>query len=88
VGLAATSFAGIHHVVNAGVTSRAGWAREVLSALSIDIDVEEVGLAEFERPSKPPMWGVLQATDLPGGSLRAWQAAMADRVAELRESLA
>jgi hypothetical protein len=68
------------------VTSRAGWAREVLAGLAIDVDIEEVGLADFPRASTPPRWGVLEPTDLPGGPLRPWQEAMADRAAELRES--
>lgn len=88
VDLASASVAGIHHVVNAGVVSRAGWAREVLSALGIDVPIEEVTLADFPRASTPPRWGVLEPTELPGGPLRAWQEAMTRRAAELRESVA
>ena len=80
--------AGIHHVVNAGVTSRAGWAREVVRGLGIEVDVEDIALADFQRASTAPPWGVLGATKLPGGPLRDWRAAMAERLADLRESAA
>ena len=71
------AWSGIHHVVNDGVASRAAWAREVLDHLGLRVPIEEVPLATFERPSRPPRWGVLAATPLPGGGLRSWQAAMA-----------
>jgi dTDP-4-dehydrorhamnose reductase len=79
--LAASSFEGIHHVVNAGIASRADWARDVLDRMGIDVAIEEIGLLDLDRPSRPPRWGVLEATSLPGGPLRSWRDAMADRIA-------
>ena len=72
---------GIHHVVNAGIASRAEWARDVLRRLEIDVATEDISLAEHPRPSQPPRWGVLEPTSLPGGRLRDWREAMDDRMA-------
>ena len=79
--LAGAGFGGVHHVVNAGSASRADWAHDVLQRLGIDVAVEEISLDDYPRPSRPPRWGVLEATALPGGALRDWRAAMADRLA-------
>jgi dTDP-4-dehydrorhamnose reductase len=84
--LAADRFEGVHHVVNAGVVSRADWARDVLGRLGIHVAVEEIRLDDLERPSRPPRWGVLEPTPLPGGPLRSWRDAMAERVAALATS--
>lgn len=81
--LAKTDFRGIHHVVNAGVASRADWAREVLRRVGVDVSIEEISLRDFSRPSTPPRWGVLEPTALPNGPLRDWREAMADRLAGL-----
>ena len=79
---------GIHHVVNAGIVSRAGWARDVLDRVGLDVPVVEVPLAEFPRPSRPPRWGVLAATPLPSGQvLRDWPEAMSDYAATLRRAV-
>ena len=80
VRLALADVRGIHHVVNAGVASRAEWARDVLERLGIDVAIEEISLADHVRPSRPPRWGVLEATPLPGGPLRPWRTAMAERL--------
>jgi hypothetical protein len=38
-----------------------------------------VPMSTWERPSRPPLWGVLAATPLPSGEpLRPWPDAMAD----------
>ena len=80
--LGAPSFAGIHHCVNTGTASRATWARAVLSALGPAIEVEEVPLATWARPSSPPRWGVLEPTPLPSGEpMRPWPEALADDMA-------
>ena len=81
VRLALTGARGIHHVVNGGVASRAEWARDVLARYGIEVPIEEISLADHVRPSRPPHWGVLEATPLPGGPLRSWRDAMADRIA-------
>ena len=77
--LASGTFAGIHHIVNAGAVSRAGWARHILAALELEVPIVEISLATWARPSTPPAWSVLASTALPSGeSLRPWQAAFAD----------
>jgi dTDP-4-dehydrorhamnose reductase len=81
VRLALADVRGIHHVVNGGVASRADWGRDVLGRAGVDVPIEEVNLRDFNRPSTPPRWGVLEPTALPGGPLRHWREAMADRMA-------
>jgi dTDP-4-dehydrorhamnose reductase len=79
--LAAGTFAGIHHVVNADSVSRAGWARHVLAAVGVDVPIVEIPLSSWTRPSSPPAWAVLEPTLPPSGEhLRPWQAAFADYV--------
>lgn len=82
------SVAGIHHVVNAGFASRADWARDVVARTDRPVQVVDVPSTAWERPSRPPRWGVLAATALPSGeSLRPWRDAMADYApALLRET--
>jgi dTDP-4-dehydrorhamnose reductase len=78
----------IHHLVNTGRTSRAGWAREVLRATGIDVPVVEVPGSTWQRASTPPSWGVLEPTPLPSGeAMRSWQEAFADAVPALLRSL-
>lgn len=70
---------GIHHCVNAGVVSRAGWARAVLAGLGLTAIVEEVPAASWQRASRPPRWGALEPTPLPSGEpMRSWREALAD----------
>jgi dTDP-4-dehydrorhamnose reductase len=77
--LADDAIAGIHHLVNGGFASRADWARDVVGRAGLGVEIEEVPSATWERPSRPPRWGVLAATPLPSGEpLRPWRAAMAD----------
>jgi dTDP-4-dehydrorhamnose reductase len=71
---------GIHHVVNSGIASRAEWARDVFERMHIEVPVEEIRLDQHTRPSRPPRWGVLAPTPMPGGPLRSWREAMADRM--------
>jgi dTDP-4-dehydrorhamnose reductase len=74
----AGTFAGVHHVVNTGRVSRAGWARVVLSAAGVDVPIEDVRLASWTRPSAVPAWAVLAPTPQPSGEpLRPWEAAFA-----------
>lgn len=83
--IAEDAVSGIHHLVNAGTVSRAGWARELLRRRAIDVEIQEVPGSTFERPSRPPAWGVLEQTPLPSGvPLRSWLEAMADDLAERR----
>jgi dTDP-4-dehydrorhamnose reductase len=77
--LAADAVAGIHHVVNGLFATRADWARDVVARAGLDVEVVNVPSSTWERPSRPPRWGVLAATPLPSGEpLRAWPDAMAD----------
>jgi dTDP-4-dehydrorhamnose reductase len=73
------SVGGIHHVVNAGTVSRAGWARELLRQAGIDVATEDVPASTWPRVSTPPAWAALEPTPLPSGEpLRSWQQALAD----------
>ena len=73
------AIAGIHHLVNGGRASRAGWAREVLRGAGIVVATEDVPASTWPRASTPPRWAVLEPTPLPGGEpLRPWEAALAD----------
>lgn len=70
---------GVYHVVNAGVASRADWARELFRQVGMAVGIEEVPAASWARASTPPAWGVLEPTELPGGEPpRPWQEALAD----------
>jgi dTDP-4-dehydrorhamnose reductase len=75
---------GVHHLVNAGWASRAGWARELLRLAGLDVAMEEIAAAAWPRASTPPAWSVLEATPLPSGEvLRPWSQALADYVPAL-----
>jgi dTDP-4-dehydrorhamnose reductase len=75
--LEAPSSSGLHHVVNTGVASRATWARAVLEGAGVEVMTEDVSLASWMRPSRPPLWGVLEPTSLPRvGRLRPWREAL------------
>jgi dTDP-4-dehydrorhamnose reductase len=80
VDLIAAGHAGVHHVVNAGRASRADWGRDVLRRLGLAVQTQDISLADHDRPSRPPRWGVLATTTLPGGALRSWQEAMTERI--------
>lgn len=77
--LAADAVAGIHHIVNGLFATRADWARYVVTRAGLDVEVVDVPSSTWERPSRPPRWGVLEPTPLPSGEpLRVWPEAMAD----------
>jgi dTDP-4-dehydrorhamnose reductase len=77
--LADDAAAGIHHLVNGLTATRADWARYTVARAGLDVEVENVPLDSWERPSRPPRWGVLAATPLPSGEpMRVWPDAMAD----------
>jgi dTDP-4-dehydrorhamnose reductase len=70
---------GVHHIVNAGVASRADWARELFRQAAVDVAIVEVSAATWQRASSPPPWGVLEATPSPNGEpMRPWPQALAD----------
>jgi dTDP-4-dehydrorhamnose reductase len=70
---------GIYHLVNSGHASRYEWARAVLDARRPGRELRPITRAEYQRPSVPPAWGVLdtsRAADA-GVELRPWAAALA-----------
>ena len=78
----------IHHLVNGGRATRAAWAREILRATAIGVEVEEVPSSTWPRASTPPLWAVLEPTPLPSGEpMRHWRDAFADAVPALRRVL-
>jgi dTDP-4-dehydrorhamnose reductase len=84
-----TAQVGVHHLVNAGIASRADWAREVLRATGIDVEVQDVPGSTWQRASTPPAWAVLEPTPLPSGEpMRDWREAFAHAVPALRRTLA
>ena len=77
--LAEDAIAGIHHVVNGRTASRADWARDALARAGVGVEVDDIPMSSWSRPSTPPRWGVLEPTPLPSGEpLRPWPDAMAD----------
>jgi dTDP-4-dehydrorhamnose reductase len=83
--LGADALAGIHHLVNSEVATRATWAEDILDRLGVRAAVAHVPGTTWERASVPPRWGVLAATPLPSGEpMRSWRAAMADYAPVLR----
>jgi dTDP-4-dehydrorhamnose reductase len=78
----------IHHLVNGGRASRADWAREVLRATRIEVEVVDVPAATWQRASTPPLWAVLEPTPMPSGEpMRDWREAFADAVPALLRAL-
>jgi dTDP-4-dehydrorhamnose reductase len=87
--LADDAIAGIHHLVNGGIATRADWARDVVARLGIDVAIEEVPGSTWQRASTPPGWGVLAPTRLPSGEpIRPWTQAMAEYLPALRRLVA
>ena len=85
---AAPARTAVHHLVNAGRASRAEWAREVLRATRIDVEVVEVPASTWTRASTAPPWSVLEPTPLPTGvPMRHWREAFADAAPALIRSL-
>ena len=62
-GLVGAGRRGIAHLVGTPATSRLGWANVALDAAGIDVSIEAVPLASFERASTPPPRAVLETSD-------------------------
>jgi dTDP-4-dehydrorhamnose reductase len=78
----------VHHLVNTRRASRADWAREVLRATGIEVDVIDVPGSSWQRASSPPSWAVLAPTPLPSGEpMRDWRDAFAHAVPALVRGL-
>jgi dTDP-4-dehydrorhamnose reductase len=86
--LAADAVAGIHHLVNGLVASRADWARDVVARAGLGVEIVDVPSTAWQRPSSPPRWGVLSPTPLPMGEpMRPWPDAMADYAPALHRAI-
>jgi dTDP-4-dehydrorhamnose reductase len=86
--LAEDAVAGIHHLVNGGVASRADWARDVVARAGVPAETVDVPSTTWQRPSRPPRWGVLASTPLPSSEpMRPWPEAMADYAPALLRSV-
>ncbi|OLC58737.1 MAG: hypothetical protein AUH85_00240 [Chloroflexi bacterium 13_1_40CM_4_68_4] len=66
---------GTYHAVNAGRTSRADWALEVLRLAGESPTVVRVPLSSWRRDSTPPRCAPLAPSVLDGAAPRTWQAA-------------
>lgn len=60
VRLVETDRHGIVHAAGTPATSRLGWGRTALAAAGLDVAVEPVPLATFQRASTPPLRAVLE----------------------------
>lgn len=70
---------GVHHFVNAGIASRAAWARELFRQAGVDVAIDEVPASTWPRASTPPAWAVLEPSPTASGEpLRPWPEALAD----------
>lgn len=77
--LAEDALAGIHHVVNGGIATRADWARDAIGRAGLTVEIVEIASSDWPRPSTVPLRAILAPTPLPyGAPLCAWQDAMAD----------
>jgi len=77
--LIATGMYGIYHLVNAGHTSRYGFARHILDTAGYaHLPIEPIALAEYPRASRPPEYAALENTAAArlGIVLRPWQEAI------------
>lgn len=69
---------GTYHLVNAGSASRYQWARAILDVRRPGRALEPIGLADYERDSDPPRWGVLDTSRAAtaGIVMRPWTEAL------------
>lgn len=86
--LIATRQYGIYHFTNAGVCSRWAFAQEILRLAGLE-DVPNTPILgkAFNRPSTPPRFGALHNNNgaAIGITLRPWQDALAEMLAEIGE---
>ncbi len=78
--LVARTSGGVFHLVNSGGASRYEWAKAVLEVRRPGRELRPIPLAEFERHSDPPPWGMLDTSRAAaaGVVMRAWQEALAE----------
>ncbi len=86
--LTASTSGGTYHLVNSGRASRFDWARAVLDVRRPGHQLRPIGRDEFERPSSPPAWGVLDTSRAAAGGvvMRPWQEALDDYLARSGET--
>ncbi len=74
---------GIFHLTNRGSASRLDWARAILDVRRPGREIRPITRAQYQRPSDPPAWGVLDTSKAAaaGVKLRAWQDALAEYLA-------
>ena len=74
---------GTFHLVNSGVASRLDWARAVLEVRRPGREIRAITLADYQRRSDPPRWGVVDTTRAAaaGVSMRPWQEALSEYLA-------
>jgi len=70
---------GTYHLAGDGVVSRYGWAEEVLGFCRPKVQLTRTHLADFNRASTPPKWGVLDTSRAGslGVQLRPWREPLA-----------
>jgi dTDP-4-dehydrorhamnose reductase len=69
---------GVMHVANANACTWHTFARAIVSACHLDVDVEAVALADYAAKSRRPAYSVLQ----PSLPMRPWQEALTDYLVE------
>lgn len=89
-GLIETNASGIFHLVNQGVTSWYGWAREIFQVVGNPIPIDPIPANSFPRPARPPRYGALENTRAAalGIQLPAWEDGLRrclERRAKLRD---
>lgn len=82
--LIATGQPGVFHLTNSGACSRFEFAQEIVRLAGLDVPVEPITSAAFQRPSTPPPYAPLDnifAAAL-GVQMRPWQAALAEYITD------
>ena len=82
--LVARTTGGTYHLANRGIASRYDWARAVLTVRRPGRELRPITQTAFERPSRPPRWGVLDTSRAAatGVTLRGWPEALAEYLAQ------
>lgn len=70
----------VAHAVGDPPTSRLGWARVALASAGMEVDIQPVALASFERASTPPPRAILRPTE--GLAAMDWRPVTASYAAE------
>lgn len=78
--LVARTSGGVFHLVNEGAASRFEWARAVLDVRRPGRELRPIPMSDFQRPSDPPPYGVLDTAKAraAGVVMRPWQEALSE----------